>query len=169
MPVRPWEPADLPDCLAVLRRVYEHSDYPARWPADPAGWLGADQLLGAWVAEEDGALAGFVGLKAGAPDPSLLAATGREDGQVAAIVRLFVEPTARRAGWGARLLEAAARWSLARGRLPVLEVVDDAVPAISLYERAGWRLVGTAVASWTMPDGTRPGLRYYVSPAGPAA
>jgi GNAT superfamily N-acetyltransferase len=169
MPVRPWEPADLPDCLAVLRRAYEHSAYPARWPADPAGWLGADTLLGAWVADEDGALAGFVGLKAGAPDPCLLAATGREDSQVAAIVRLFVDPAVQRAGWGRRLLDAAVGWSLARDLLPVLEVVDDAGPAISLYKRAGWRLVGTSVANWTMPDGRRPGLRYYVSPAAPAA
>jgi GNAT superfamily N-acetyltransferase len=167
MSIRAREPADLPGCVAVLRRVHELSGYPVVWPADPARWLTPSGLIRAWVACRDGAITGQVGLTAGAPDPCLIEATGREDGQLAGIARLYVDPAARGAGLGGELLDVAAGWARAAGLLPTLDVVDDAGPAIALYERAGWRLAGTGLATWKDRNGELARLRYYVSP--PAA
>jgi ribosomal-protein-alanine N-acetyltransferase len=46
----------------------------------------------------------------------------------------------------------------------VLDVVDDSLPAIALYERSGWKLAGTQTATWTTPAGVSPTLRCYVGP-----
>jgi len=43
-------------------------------------------------------------------------------------------------------------------------VVADSLPAIALYEQAGWQLAGTQPATWANPDGTTPILRGYVRP-----
>lgn len=44
----------------------------------------------------------------------------------------------------------------------ILDVVDtDRSPAIALYERLGWKLLGDRPASWLRPDGARPQLRLY--------
>jgi GNAT superfamily N-acetyltransferase len=150
--------------VAVLRRVHDRSGYPARWPADPVGWLSPAGQIEAWVAEHDGSIAGQVGLTQGDQHPGLLQAAGQPPGQLAEITRLFVDPAAHGTGLGRELLAAASAHAVARGRRPVLEVVDDAGPAIALYERSGWRQIGASTATWTMPDGTHPGLRYYLSP-----
>lgn len=66
------------------------------------------------------------------------------DGQVAQVMTLGVAPSAQRQGWGARLLEALidhARDLGAEGVL--LEVRVDNAPAIALYERFGFRTIGT--------------------------
>lgn len=150
--------------MAVLRRVHEYNGYPGRWPADPAGWLTPSGLIEAWVAERDGAVAGQVGLAQGDNHPGLVRAVGRPLSELAEVVRLYVDPAARGGGLGAELLAVASAHAVATGLYPVLEVVDDGGPAIALYERAGWRLIGTDTATWTTPDGAYPGLRYYVSP-----
>ena len=62
------------------------------------------------------------------------------------------------------LLEAANDRAAAHGLQAVLEVVADSHPAIALYERSGWQLVGTQPATWANPDGTTPVLRGYVRP-----
>lgn len=152
--------------MAVLRRVHDRSGYPARWPADPVRWLSPAGQIAAWVAEHDGAIVGQIGLAEG--DPDLVRAAGQPPGELAEITRLFVDPAARSAGLGRELLVAASAGAVARGRRPVLEVVDDAGPAIALYERSGWQKIGTATAAWTTPDGTHPGLIYYLSPLMPS-
>ena len=48
MPVRPHAPADLPACVAALRRVHEASGYPSRWPGDP-GWQLAGTQPATWI------------------------------------------------------------------------------------------------------------------------
>jgi GNAT superfamily N-acetyltransferase len=164
VPIRPRLPGDLDACVAVLRRVHDHSGYPGRWPADPAGWLTPSGLIEAWVAERDGTVAGQVGLSQGDNHPGLVQAVGWPLSEQAEIVRLFVDPDARGAGLGAELLAVASAHAVASGLHPVLEVVDDGGPAIALYERAGWRMIGTDTATWTTPDGAYPGLRYYVGP-----
>jgi len=60
------------------------------------------------------------------------------------------------------LLTAAGAFAAALDLGLVLDVIDDALPAISLYERLGWQLVGRRPASWTTDDGHRPLLRVYV-------
>lgn len=168
MPIRPRRPGDLDACVAVLRRVHDRSGYPDRWPADPARWLTPGGLIAAWVAEHEGAVVGQVGLAQGDLADNgalgLLQAVGRPVAELAEVIRLFVDPAVRGSGLGRELLAVASAHAVASGLRPVLEVVDDAGPAIALYERSGWQLVGTGTATWTAADGTYPGLRYYVSP-----
>lgn len=164
MPIRPRQPGDLDACVAVLRRVHDRSGYPGRWPADPAHWLTPEGLIAAWVAEREGAIVGQVGLAQGDRHPGLIQAVRRPVGELVEITRLFVDPAVRGAGLGRELLAAASSHAMTSGLRPVLEVVDDAGPAIALYERSGWRLIGTDTATWTTADGVHPGLRYYLSP-----
>lgn len=161
MPIRPRVEADLPGCLAVLRRVYQSSGYPGRWPADPLGWLVPENEAGAWVAELDGEIAGHVGLARGMPK---LRVPGFESHDVAGIVRLYVDPAARRHGLARELLDVATGCARDLELQPVLDVVDDAGGAIALYERAGWRLAGTQPAWWKDEDGSTPTIRCYLGP-----
>jgi len=164
MSIRIREPAELAGCVAVLRRVHEASGYPSRWPDDPGGWLTPRSLVAAWVAEHDGLIAGHVALVRGVRLECLLRATGLPPGELGGITRLYVDPGARRRGLARALLEAATDSAAAHGLQPVLEVVADSLPAIALYERAGWQLAGTQPATWANPDGTTPVPRGYVRP-----
>jgi GNAT superfamily N-acetyltransferase len=92
----------------MLRCVHDVSGYPARWPDDPAGWLCPPGLMTACVAEQDGMVAGHVGLIRGVQADCLLQATGRDAGELAGVVRLFVDPAARRTGHVCELLHTAA-------------------------------------------------------------
>ena len=140
------------------------SGYPARWPDDPAGWLCPHGLMMAWVAEQDGVVAGHVGLVRGVQADCLLKATGRAAGELAGVVRLFVDPAARRAGHARELLKTAAAHAVSSNLVAVLDVVDGARAAIALYEQSGWLLVGSESATWSVPSGVTPTLRYYVRP-----
>ena len=64
----------------------------------------------------------------------------------------------RRSGVGRQLLERATTECRRRGLVPILDVVDRFEPAIELYERAGWRRLGTMELE--LPDDTV--LRAYV-------
>ncbi|WP_425283683.1 GNAT family N-acetyltransferase [Geodermatophilus dictyosporus] len=88
------------------------------------------------------------------------------EGDGCAVSRLFVAPDARGLDLGAALLGAATAWAAAEGLGLVLDVVDDAGPAIALYERLGWTAAGTRPAGWTTRAGHRPLLRVYRAPAG---
>lgn len=162
--LRRTEPEDLDGCVAMLRRVHEANGYPSRWPADPGRWLTPADQIAAWVAEDDGQLAGHVALVQGVQTPCLLRATGRDSSELGGVVRLFVDPAARRQGLARALLDAAAAHARACGLVPVLDAVADSAPAIALYERSGWRLAGTQIATWVTPAGLVPMLRCYVGP-----
>jgi GNAT superfamily N-acetyltransferase len=162
VPIRIRAEADLPGCVAVLRHVYERNGYPGRWPADPAGWLIPGNEVGAWVAEAGGRIAGHVGLVRGMPK---LHVPGFESQELGGIVRLFVDPAARRHGLARELLDVATGCARDLGLQPVLDVVDDSAAAIALYERAGWRLAGTQTAWWKDQDGSTPTIRCYLAPA----
>jgi GNAT superfamily N-acetyltransferase len=164
MLLRTRTPEDLDGCVAVLRRVHETSGYPSSWPQDPGRWLVPAGLVAAWVAEDDGRLAGHVGLIHGVRSPCLLRATGRDAGELGGIARLFVDPAARRKGLARALLDAAAGLARTRGLQPVLDVVAGSEPAIALYERSGWELAGTETATWVTPAGSSPTLRCYIGP-----
>ena len=136
MPVRPRQPEDLPACAAALRRVHDSSGYPSRWPDDPGGWITPRDMVAAWVAEHDGEAAGLVALVRGMRVDCLLRATGLPPESLGGVTRLYVDPRFQRRAW----------------------------PAIALYERAAWQLVGTQPATWTDPDGSVPVIRCYVRP-----
>ncbi|WP_314219465.1 GNAT family N-acetyltransferase [Streptomyces zaehneri] len=144
--VRPRLPADLDGCVAVLALVHTHSGYPVDLPERPATWLTPATLLAAWVAELDGRIVGHVGLcGAGKQDVAASLWDGRE--APAVISRLYVSPEVRGHGVGAALLARAVGSARGRELHPVLDVVA-ADPAVSFYERLGWRLLGTADQRW---------------------
>ncbi|MFD2765531.1 GNAT family N-acetyltransferase [Micromonospora eburnea] len=157
--IRDRTAADLPHCVAVLTEVHRLDRYPLNWPDDPELWLSPTNALHAWVAETaQGAIVGHVALHdvgSAADDPASMPA--------AEVSRLFVAPGARGYNVGGQLLAHARRWAAGR-RLPlVLEIVDHprSGPAITLYERTGWRHTHTATATWTGPDGDPVRLRRY--------
>ena len=164
MLVRPRQPEDLPACAAALRLVHDTSGYPSRWPDDPGGWITPRSMVAAWVAEYDGDIAGHVALVRGMWIDCLLRATGLPPEALGGIVRLYVDPRFQRLGLARSLLDTAAGAAVDHRLRPVLDVVDDSAPAIALYERAGWHLVGTQPATWTDPDGSVPVIRCYVRP-----
>jgi GNAT superfamily N-acetyltransferase len=68
------------------------------------------------------------------------------------VAKMLVHRRARRKGVGAAVLAAAERAALASGRtLLVLDTASD--DAERLYERGGWRRVGTIPRYALMPDG----------------
>ena len=149
-------------CVAMLRRVHEVSGYPSFWPADPAGWITPRGMVGAWVAERDGQIAGHVNLIRGLRLECLLRASGLDPDELGGVARLYVDPAFRRQGLARELLDTAADAAVVHGLLPVLDVVADSRPAIALYEQAGWRLACTQPAWWTDPDGSTPAIRCYL-------
>jgi len=90
------------------------------------------------VAEQDGALVGYVELG----DVDIReAGAGPEDGE---LHRLYVETALHGRGIGRALLDAAlAHPRLARAPRVFLQVWDENERAVNLYERAGFRRVGT--------------------------
>ena len=164
MPIRARVKEDLAGCAALLRQVHEHSGYPPTLPADPGSWLTPAYLVAAWVAEEGGLIAGHVALVRGVRYECLLQATGRASDELGRVARLFVAPAARRRGLARSLLEAAVASAKERGLQPVLDVMDDSRAAIAVYERSGWKFVGTQTATWTTPACVSPTLRCYVGP-----
>jgi GNAT superfamily N-acetyltransferase len=164
MPIRTRKPEDMAGCVTLLRTVHEVSGYPSAWPDDPGRWLTPASLAGGWVAEADGLITGHVALVQGVRAECLLRVTGRDADQLGGIARLFVSPAVRRQGTARALLEVVTSAAWERGLQPVLDVVADGHAAIALYERSGWKLAGTAAATWTKPDGVSPMVRYYVGP-----
>ncbi|WP_405777588.1 GNAT family N-acetyltransferase [Streptomyces sp. NBC_00859] len=137
--VRLRRDSDLDACVRILAEVHAGDAYPLHWPADPAGWLTPDGLLGAWVAELDGTVAGHAVLSAG------------ERQGTCEVNRLYVSPAARGHRIGELLigrLTVAARES---GLRPLLDVVTTNTAAVALYERLGWIRTATVHAYWT-PD-----------------
>jgi GNAT superfamily N-acetyltransferase len=130
----------------------------------PLGWLCPPGLMAAWIAEQDGVVAGHAGLVRGVRAGCLLTATGRDTHELAGVVRLFIDPAARRMGHARELLDTAAAHAVSANLVAVLDVVDGARAAIALYEQSGWLLVARESATWSMPSGVRPTLRYYVRP-----
>ncbi len=143
--------SDLPACVEALRAVHEVDRYPMVWPEDPTGWLSPPGTAASWVTELSGAIVGHVLLT-------------DEGASLTALHRLFVVPAARSAGLATALLSAAIEHAHERGLALELDVVEDSVAAIALYERLGWTLTARVPAPFTWPDGTRPIERRYVAP-----
>ena len=138
MTLRP-APADDAQALAgVHARAFDHP-----WPAPDIAELIAAPGAFALAAERDAAVVGFILCRAIAGE--------------AEILTLAIDPAARRSGLARALVEAAAGLARVAGAEAMfLEVAEDNLPAISLYEGTGF---------------VRAGLRrgYYARGAGRAA
>jgi GNAT superfamily N-acetyltransferase len=140
---------DLANSACALRRVYEADTYPTVWPPDPQGWLNPPGVAAAWVAvspdvAECGGIIGHVLLREST------------DSQVYELGRLFVTPSGRGLRLGEALIAKAQGWAAPYGRQLMLEVTaaSERSHAEALYERTGWRKIGTSIADWTASDGS---------------
>ncbi|MEU8702006.1 GNAT family N-acetyltransferase [Streptomyces sp. NPDC048680] len=155
---------DVKACVEALATVHEADRYPARWPADPAGWLTPDGLLEAWVAVDGTDVLGHVALTR--TDRVMAADAGHPPDELASVSRLFATASARRRGVASALLATATTAATAIGLRLVLEVEDGGGAAVALYERAGWRHAGSRPGDWRTADGRTALLHTYVAPAG---
>lgn len=149
--------------VQALAEVHFQDGYPTRWPADPGAWLSPPDLLGAWVAVDDGEINGHVVLAGGVDNAQLIEAAGRPATELAMVSRLFVRPAIRGRRVGQQLLATVTAFAEEHETGLVLDVVDERrSAAIALYEQLGWRLVGHEPAGWVTAAGVRPQLRLYV-------
>ena len=168
MRIRDRRPEDLPACATLLRRVFETSRYPARWPADPEDWLAGHPDDAGWVVQDGGEIVGHVQVRRGANYrvwPAWRDATRLADEQLGVLCRLFVSPLVRRRGIAGALIERCEAHATERGLCLVLDVTDQNRAAIALYDRLGWRRAGEDVL--TLADGSPLPLILYVQPTAP--
>lgn len=135
-------------CENLARSVHRTDGYPPRSADDLRAFITSAGALGAWVAEVDGIVVGHVALNpSSSPEVIELAreGVGCAADQLAVVARMLVEPSARRRGVGAALLETAADAARRRGRWPILDVASHFAAAIGLYESCGWLPIGTVI------------------------
>ncbi|MET9530692.1 MULTISPECIES: GNAT family N-acetyltransferase [unclassified Streptomyces] len=137
--VRPRRDADLAACVRILTDVHARDSYPLNWPADPVGWLTPDGLLGVWVGELGGEVAGHAVLSPG------------DEPGTCQVKRLYVSPAARGHRIGELLMIRLTATARESGLCPLLDVVTTNTTAVALYERLGWIRTATVHADWT-PD-----------------
>lgn len=168
--IRRRRPGDLAACAHALRLVSAQDEYPVYWPESPRTWLEGEDVIDAWVMERHGEILGHVAIsQVGREAGEALRwreITGHEPDELAGVSRLFVRPRARGQGIGGALLDMAVAEILARGRLPVLDVVSASEDAVKLYDDRGWRR--RASYPWgDKADGLE--IHYYVAPEGTGA
>jgi GNAT superfamily N-acetyltransferase len=167
--VRPRQPSDMDDCVAVLELVHERDGYPQNWPARPREWLSPPNQVRAWVAVDGQQLLGHVALaRADESDAASVwsEALGVGAGQLLCVSLLFLSPHARGRGIGAQLLRQAESYAWGCQAQPVLEVSSLDRGALALYTRHGWRQVGALERDW-LPTGAQSLLFVAPAPTGP--
>jgi ribosomal protein S18 acetylase RimI-like enzyme len=147
--IRPAEPRDLPSLHALWKAfMAEQAQLDARaTPSDDASERGRTTLRDAvgskqaivLVAEQKGAVVGFVAGHTSAPSP--VYAGGVE----AYLTELYIAPDARRQGLATQLMERAVAWARERG----LTRVRYDVLAANHASRATWKQAGIDPISLT--------------------
>jgi GNAT superfamily N-acetyltransferase len=147
--VRPRSETDLAACEAIAREVHRRDGYPPYLPeSDFRRFLAGEDHLGAWVAEDAGAVVGHVALhrrSSGAVMSRASETLGTDGESIAVVARLLVHPDRRRQGVGRLLLGEATAEATRLGLQPILDVATKFAGAIALYESLGWARLGTVV------------------------
>lgn len=165
---RPRRTSDVAACMALVERTRIEDGYPPLWPVDLPRFIESPAEVAAWVAELDGQVVGHVALHDASVDPVLAVAgpaTALPAEDLTVVARLFGSPDVRGRGLGRGLLKLATTEAHAAGKQPVLDVAKTLVPAIALYERAGWERVGDI--SFSFEDHDPLACWVYVGPPPP--
>lgn len=164
--IRQRQVDDLPELEDLARTVHHMDSYPAYLPDDNLlAFVVSDQALDGWVAIERGRLVGHVALHSrSSPGVVALAATrlGVPATECGVVARFIVARDHRRIGLGRALLNHATEQCRSRLLTPILDVVEGTGPVIALYERVGWRRLGTV--SFDLDDGSVLREHVYVAP-----
>ena len=153
MKIRTRHGGDIKELCELARLVHEVDGYPVLLPENPADFVVTSNCIDAWVAVSEGDICGHVSLHTVFSDAIAEMASRHfecERSELVAVSRLFVSPQARGLGFGRALLDVAVRDARRRGLALVLDVVTSFGGAIALYERSGWKRIGTA--SVAMPN-----------------
>lgn len=136
MHVRAATSRDIPQLLSLVRRYWEFEQIEGfvalRVELTLRRLLTEGHLGGAWVAEGDAGLTGYL--------LAVLVLSVEHGGLMAEIDEFFVLPEARSQGLGARLLEAAETALAGRGCLRLqLQLATGNAAGRAFYERHGYR------------------------------
>jgi GNAT superfamily N-acetyltransferase len=114
---------------------------------NPEAWIAPPAELAAWTAVYEAQPIGHVSLARAhdSDDAAILwqRTTGGDVSQLAILARLFVDPGHRNLGAGALLMGAAHRFAAERQLAVALDVMLKDHGAIRLYEKLGYRRLGT--------------------------
>ncbi|MBL7260751.1 GNAT family N-acetyltransferase [Paractinoplanes lichenicola] len=164
--VRPRTDADVPECAALLREVYELDGYPVEGVDDATGWMYPAGLIAAFVAVEPGKILGHAAVcEPGEGDAAvslLIERTGAATSEIAVLARLFVGPAARGKGAGRKLADAALSYATDKRLRAVFDVMEKDHTAISMYEKMGCVFLGST--SHHLADGSVFPARCYAAP-----
>jgi uncharacterized protein len=61
---------------------------------------------------------------------------------------VYTFPEHRQRGYGAALMRDLAQRIRQAGKVPTLQVDEENVPALRLYEKAGWKAMGKLARVW---------------------
>ncbi|MQY29878.1 ribosomal protein S18-alanine N-acetyltransferase [Nocardia aurantia] len=138
--IEPMRPADIDRCVELEQALFPEDD---PWPAAAF----RSELSGPYnryVVARDGSgrMVGYAGI----------ALLGTLDHPEAEVHTIGVDPDCHRGGIGTRLLRALLAEAGQRGGPVFLEVRTDNTPAITLYEKHGFRVVGLR-KNYYLPSG----------------
>ncbi|MCK1796214.1 GNAT family N-acetyltransferase [Streptomyces sp. XM4193] len=165
MDVRPFRESDLPGAAKALIEVHGTDGYPVEGVSAPESWLRSVRVRQAWVADSGGEITGHVALVRPRGEAAAVLwaeRSGESQAQLLVLARLFVLRKARRRAVGERLVRAAMGYGHEQGQRLVLDVLAKDQAAKRLYERLGWRPIGTAEHRYG--DGRSMQATCYVSP-----
>lgn len=128
---RPYHPADFPQLYAIEEECFQP---PVRFSRNYVRQLLTDPHNTAWMAEDDGVLAGF----------AIVELTAEPDGTIAYIQTIEVASAFRRRGIASGLLDRIEHTAHASQAIAIwLHVEATNTAAIALYEAHGYMKQGT--------------------------
>jgi GNAT superfamily N-acetyltransferase len=168
--IRERRDEDLAARTQLARLVHDVGGYPPYLLDDRLGeFIQSSDAIAAWVAETHRRLVGHVALHSCRSQAVMSVASAMAEGSTdrfGVVARLFVPPAARRTGVACTLLQTAAAHAVGLGLRPMLDVVTQFQPAITLMNHVGgnvWvKRVGTVTVA--LPDSNSIDEFVYLAP-----